>query len=141
VDQPRETPRPLLILVVDDEPGLRRLACQTLERAGYATVEAEDGRQAVALLEDGRHRFALVLSDIRMPHLDGIELEQTIRERWPSLPVVLMSGEVTRDWVVRLVREQSLQVLRKPFLREVLLETIRIVLEPEDGSSRDQVIG
>jgi DNA-binding NtrC family response regulator len=141
VDQPRETPRPLLILVVDDEPGLRRLACQTLERAGYATVEAEDGRQAVALLEDGRHQFALVLSDIRMPHLDGIELEQTIRERWPSLPVVLMSGEVTRDWVVRLVREQSLQVLRKPFLREVLLETIRIVLEPEDGSSRDQIIG
>lgn len=141
MDQPRETPRPLLILVVDDEPGLRRLACQTLERAGYATVEAEDGRQAVALLEDGRHRFALVLSDIRMPHLDGIELEQTIRERWPLLPVVLMSGEVTRDWVVRLVRAQSLQVLRKPFLREVLLETIRIVLEPEDGSSRDQIIG
>jgi DNA-binding NtrC family response regulator len=141
VDQPREDPEPLLILVVDDEPGLRRLACQTLERAGYATVEAEDGRQAVALLEDGGHRFALVLSDIRMPHLDGIELEQTIRERWPSLPVVLMSGEVTRDWVVRLVRDQSLQVLRKPFLREVLLETIRIVLEPEDGSSRDQIIG
>jgi len=123
------------ILVVDDEPGLRRLACQTLERAGYAALEAEDGAEALLLLERCDGAVALVLSDIRMPNLDGIELEQICRERWPALPVVLMSGEVTRDWVARLVREGAHPVLRKPFLGEKLLELVRAILHPPRGGA------
>jgi DNA-binding NtrC family response regulator len=128
-------PSVITILVVDDEPGLRRLACQMLQRAGYATLEAEDGRQAVEVLEQQVGRVSLVVSDIRMPNLDGIELEQICRERWPALPVVLMSGEVTRDWVVRLVREGAHQVLRKPFLGDTLLEAVRSVLQPPHGGA------
>jgi two-component system, NtrC family, C4-dicarboxylate transport response regulator DctD len=126
---------PVSILVVDDEPGLRRLACQTLERAGYVTLEAEDGAQALRLLEQHARLVALVVSDIRMPQVDGIELEQTCRERWPTLPVLLMSGEVTRDWVVRLVREDALPVLRKPFLGETLLDAVRSILHPPSGGA------
>jgi two-component system C4-dicarboxylate transport response regulator DctD len=128
-------PSAIPILVVDDEPGLRRLACQTLERAGYATLEAEDGLQALRLLEQHAGRIALVVSDIRMPNLDGIELEQVCRERWPALRVVLMSGEVTRDWVVRLVRSGAHQVLRKPFLGDALLEAVRSSLHPPHGGA------
>ena len=128
-------PSAISILVVDDEPGLRRLACQTLERAGYAALEAEDGLQALRLLEEQAGRIALVVSDIRMPNLDGIELEQVCRERWPTLPVVLMSGEVTRDWVVRLVRQGAHQVLRKPFLGDALLEAVRSTLHPPHGGA------
>jgi DNA-binding NtrC family response regulator len=124
-----QTP-PTLILVVDDEPGLRHLACQALERAGYAILQAEDGVEALRMLEQSPQPVALVLSDIRMPNLDGIQLEQTCRERWPGLPVVLMSGEVTRDWVVRLVREGAHQVIRKPFACETLLDAVRAALEP-----------
>jgi two-component system C4-dicarboxylate transport response regulator DctD len=131
-------PSALPILVVDDEPGLRRLACQTLERAGYATLEAEDGAQALRMLEQLAGGAALVLSDVRMPNLDGIELEQTCRERWPGLPVMLMSGEVTRDWVVRLVREGAHPVLRKPFLGETLLEAVRSVLHPPQGETSER---
>jgi DNA-binding NtrC family response regulator len=127
-------PSAIRILVVDDEPGLRCLACQTLERAGYATIEAEDGVQALRMLEQ-HAGIALVLSDIRMPNLDGIELEQTCRERWPALPVVLMSGEVTRDWVIRLVRQGTHQVLRKPFLGDTLLEVVRSALQPPTGGA------
>ena len=123
------------ILVVDDEPGLRRLACQMLERAGYATLEAEDGAQALRVLDEHAGSVSLVLSDIRMPNLDGIELEQICRERWPTLPVVLMSGEVTRDWVVRLVRQDAHSVLRKPFLAETLLEMVRSILHPPSGGA------
>jgi DNA-binding NtrC family response regulator len=89
-----------LHLVVDDEPGVRRLACQALQRGGYATIEAEDGAEALRILECATPPIGLVLSDIRMPRLDGVQLERTCRERWPGLPVLLMSGEVTRDWVV-----------------------------------------
>jgi DNA-binding NtrC family response regulator len=128
-------PSALPILVVDDEPGLRRLACQTLERAGYATLEAEDGTHALRILEQLAGGATLVLSDVRMPNLDGIELEQICRERWPALPVMLMSGEVTRDWVVRLVRDGGRPVLRKPFLGDSLLEAVRSVLHPPDSGA------
>ena len=129
-------PSTIRILVVDDEPGLRRLACQTLERAGYATVEAEDGVDALRLLEQQAGHIALVVSDIRMPNLGGIELEQVCRERWPMLPVMLMSGEVTRDWVVRLIRTGAHQVLRKPFLGDTLLDAVRSILDrPHGGAS------
>jgi len=121
------------ILVVDDEPGVRRLACQTLQRAGYATLEAADGAEALRILECAGPPIGLVLSDIRMPRMDGVQLEQACRDRWPGLPVLLMSGEVTRDWVVRLVREGAHQVIRKPFQADTLLEVVRSILEAPDG--------
>jgi DNA-binding NtrC family response regulator len=129
------SPSTIPILVVDDEPGLRRLACQTLERAGYATIEADDGSQALKVLEQHGGELALVLSDIRMPNLDGIELEQICRERWPRLPVMLMSGEVTREWVGRLARQDAYPVLRKPFHGDTLLEMVRSVLQPPNGGA------
>ena len=61
-----------IILVVDDEPAVRRLACQMLEREGYATVEAETGRQALALLVSHPGRISLVVSDVRMPDMNGL---------------------------------------------------------------------
>ncbi len=122
-----------VILVVDDEPGVRRLACQLLERDGYGTLEAEDGREALALLSVDASRIALVLTDVRMPHLNGMQLEQAIRDEWPLLPVILMSGEVTREWIARLVRERPLRMLRKPFDAGDLLETVRELLMEREG--------
>lgn len=122
-----------LILVVDDEPGVRRLACHMLEREGYGTLEAEDGREALALLSADASRIALVLTDVRMPHLNGMQLEQAIRESWPRLPVIVMSGEVTREWLARLVRERPLRMLRKPFDAGDLLDTVRELLVEREG--------
>jgi DNA-binding NtrC family response regulator len=125
------------ILVVDDEPGVRRFACQALQRGGYATIEAEDGAEALRILECATPPIGLVLSDIRMPRLDGVQLERTCRERWPTLPVLLMSGEVTRDWVVRLVREGAPTLIRKPFQVDTLLQAVRSILEPPDGGAHN----
>jgi two-component system cell cycle sensor histidine kinase/response regulator CckA len=119
-----------VILVVEDEPGLRQLACAVLEQAGYRTLEAEDGRQAVEILSRPPAHIVLVLSDIRMPNLNGMELEQIIRRRWPTLPVLLMSGTMTREWVVR-VREHSLYLLRKPFRSRDLLDSVKELIEPD----------
>jgi DNA-binding NtrC family response regulator len=117
-----------IILVVDDEPGVRRLACQMLEREGFKTIEAETGRQALAALVSHPGRVSLVVSDVRMPEMNGVELEQAIREEWPALPVILISGEITREWVLRLVREVPLRLLRKPFDQGELLEKVRELL-------------
>jgi DNA-binding NtrC family response regulator len=117
-----------IILVVDDEPGVRRLACQMLQREGFKTIEAETGRQALAALVSHPGRISLVVSDVRMPEMNGLELEQAIREEWPALPVILISGEITREWVLRLVREVPLRLLRKPFEQGELMEKVRELL-------------
>jgi DNA-binding NtrC family response regulator len=127
------TPPVRVILVVDDEPGVRRLACQMLEREGYGTMEAGDGREALALLSADPSRVALVLTDVRMPHMNGMQLEEAIRDEWPRLPVILMSGEVTREWIARLVREEPLRVLRKPFDPAELVEKVRALLGGESA--------
>jgi DNA-binding NtrC family response regulator len=123
-----------VVLVVDDEPGLRRIACAALDCEGFTTIEAEDGHQALRVLEAGRNAIALVLCDIRMPGMDGIELERVVWERWPGLPVVLMSGEVTREWVARLIRERTINLLQKPFRRDDLVEAVRAALERDPGA-------
>jgi DNA-binding NtrC family response regulator len=102
-----------------------------LEREGYGTLEAADGREALALLSADPSRVALVLTDVRMPHMNGMQLEEAIRDEWPRLPVILMSGEVTREWIARLVREEPLRVLRKPFEPDELLEKVRALLGGE----------
>jgi DNA-binding NtrC family response regulator len=60
--------------------------------------------------------------------MNGLELEQAIREEWPALPVILISGEITREWVLRLVREVPLRLLRKPFEQGELMGKVRELL-------------
>jgi DNA-binding NtrC family response regulator len=114
---------------VEDEPGVRRLAAQLLQRHGFKTAEAGDGNEAVALLAAGMVPIGLVLTDIRMPNMNGLELERVVRERWPAMPVLLMSGEVTREWLVEAVHDPTVKLLRKPFTAEDLLEAIYEALQ------------
>jgi two-component system, chemotaxis family, chemotaxis protein CheY len=78
------------VLLVDDQPELRRLIRRSLHRAGYVVVEAWNGRVAVELAQ--QLHFDVVISDVRMPDVTGIELLATLRELDPDLPVVLTSG-------------------------------------------------
>jgi two-component system, cell cycle sensor histidine kinase and response regulator CckA len=130
------TPAPITILVVEDEPGVRRFASQLLQRHGYRTVEAGDGKEALAVLSAAETPIGLVLTDIRMPNLNGLELDRLVRERWPALPVLLMSGEVTREWVVEVVGDSSVRMLRKPFSGEDLLEAVQETLHASANLSR-----
>jgi DNA-binding NtrC family response regulator len=115
--------------VVDDEASVRLLACRLLEDHGYRTVQAGDGSEAIELLAAGAESIALVLTDIRMPTVSGLELERLVRARWPHLGVLLMSGETTQEWLTQVVRARALHMLRKPFTAEVLLEAVREMLE------------
>ncbi|MBL8920215.1 MAG: response regulator [Myxococcaceae bacterium] len=78
------------VLVVDDEPAIRRAACRILEAAGCETVEAVDGADAVARFKGGG--FDVLLSDVRMPGLTGHEVAKAVRELAPATRIVLMSG-------------------------------------------------
>jgi two-component system, cell cycle sensor histidine kinase and response regulator CckA len=84
--------RPEVILVVDDEPTILALVHRMLERAGHRVAIAASAEAALQLLDETELRPGLLLSDIRLPGLSGIDLADAVRERLPGLPVVLMSG-------------------------------------------------
>ena len=116
---------PRQILVVDDDPGVRQIVCRSLEREGYGTVEAENRAAALGILAASPASIALVLSDVMMPQMTGVELEQAVREHWPALPVLLMSGRVTREVIAERSADHPKPILAKPFTLECLVEAVR----------------
>jgi DNA-binding response OmpR family regulator len=128
------------IIVVDDDPLNLQLVTHTLARAGFATAVASDGDEALNLISTGE--FDAVVSDVRMPRLSGIELLQNIRARFPSLPVILMTGLIEDD-----IREAALSwnataLFEKPVNGGDLILTIRLALRESARPHADcEVVG
>ena len=118
------------ILVVDDEAAVRRFTVRVLEREGYGVREAADGAEALELLNQGGITVELVVTDIVMPRLNGVELMQALSLSHPGLPVILMSGYATGA-LVELGIATPCAILPKPFLSERLLEEVRRCCAPK----------
>ena len=75
------------VLVVDDEQDIRKVVRMTLEKLGYYVVEANDGQQAITLLNEGEHPMVIdvIITDIRMPHINGIEAMDYFQREYPSV--------------------------------------------------------
>jgi two-component system, cell cycle sensor histidine kinase and response regulator CckA len=116
------------VLVVEDEAVLRSLAGRILEAAGYRVLHAPNGAAALGFLERHPGEVDLVLSDVVMPRLTGHELAATVRERWPGLPVLLMSGHVG---VIRNqeTTAEGFPIIRKPFTPHSLEASVRAGLD------------
>ncbi|HEY5961186.1 MAG TPA: response regulator, partial [Polyangiaceae bacterium] len=83
--------RPERIVVIDDTVAVRTVIVRHLERAGFVTLQAADGKEGLAVIRE--HEPALVLCDLRMPNLDGLGLLAKVTVEFPELPVIVMSGE------------------------------------------------
>ena len=116
------------VLVVEDEPVIRELMSMLLEDEGYAVHQAVDGVEALETVE--RHRIDLVLSDVKMPRLDGASLARQLRSRGDPIPVVLMSA------VYAEVDLPGVRFLRKPVDCEHLLGIIAAALPGNRRSAR-----
>jgi two-component system, chemotaxis family, chemotaxis protein CheY len=115
------------ILVVDDEAQVRKPIGITLQSAHYEVVEAEDGEQAIQLLQSGDNPLLVdtILCDIRMPKINGTEAIQYFRTQFPSVPVVVLSGYPDVDLAVSLLKQGVLDYLVKPVEKEKLLKVIK----------------
>ncbi|KQO72092.1 MULTISPECIES: response regulator [unclassified Methylobacterium] len=111
------------ILVVDDDPEVRHVTASFLATFGYAESEASDGPSAVTLLE--RDRFDLVVADLAMPGMTGVELAAIVRARWAGVPVLILTGHAEAIPI-----PADLPVLRKPFESGDLAAEVSRLLVP-----------
>jgi CheY-like chemotaxis protein len=94
---PSHKQRPSAILVVEDETILRMHALDMVEEAGFIPIEAANADEAIAILEK-RSDIALLMTDVHMPgSMDGIKLAHAVRNRWPPVKIVVVSGHVVPD--------------------------------------------
>jgi two-component system response regulator FlrC len=110
------------ILVVEDDAGLREALIDTLEITGYACVAAENAERAIMLLK--QHKVDMVISDVQMGEISGLELLRSIKANYPSLPMLMMTAYATIDDAVQAMREGAEDYLSKPFAPEVLLNLV-----------------
>jgi putative nucleotidyltransferase with HDIG domain len=116
------------ILVVDDEEPIREIVCSMLSSAGYSCEQGSSGRDALSLLDAG-NEFALMLSDLMMPEMDGIGLLERTKEQYPDMPVVMVTAVHDISVALAAIRNGAYDYLLKPFEREQLLATVRRALE------------
>lgn len=117
------------ILVAEDEPIVRDVVVRILRRAGYAILEAEDGRRAVELLKESPDHVALALLDVMMPGMGGREAYRRIRELKPHIAVLFATGYDPASDQSEFITREGLHLLEKPFEPSVLLQTVREVLD------------
>ncbi len=116
------------ILVVDDEEAIREIVTSMLHSQGYQCRQAASGLEALALLNSGE-RFDLVLSDLMMADMDGIGLLERTKEKYPEMPVVMVTAVHDISVALAAIRNGAYDYLLKPFEREQLLATVRRALE------------
>jgi putative nucleotidyltransferase with HDIG domain len=116
------------ILVVDDEETIREIVSSMLGGAHFQTRQAASGVEALSILESG-DEFDLVLSDLMMAEMDGIALLERSKERYPDMPVVMVTAVHDIQVALQALRNGAYDYLLKPFEREQLLATVRRALE------------
>jgi putative two-component system response regulator len=118
---------PVNCLVVDDEPRLRQVLLHLMRGDGFVCHEAPNGAEAIELLE--RQPVHLLMSDMRMPRMDGIELLKVVRQRWPDTAVVMITAVADVEVAVSCLAMGAMDYLTKPFHLEEVRARVRQALE------------
>ena len=114
------------VLVVDDEDSIRSLLRMTLTQGGYDVEEAEDGGKAVEVLNSGDNPLMVdvIICDIRMPRINGVEAIAYFRAQYPSLPVIVLTGYHDEQLASSLRKQGVVECLEKPAEREQILTSV-----------------
>jgi DNA-binding NtrC family response regulator len=116
---------PQTILIVDDEPGIRTMVQFELSQQGYGIFTADSGSSALEVMK--REKVDLILTDMRMPQMDGLDLVIQVRKAYPTLPIILMTGFI-EDRVKKVQEYNLAATLNKPFTIDQLADVIRRIL-------------
>jgi two-component system, cell cycle response regulator CpdR len=122
------------ILVAEDDAGVRLLVTRALRLDGHDVVAVEDGEYALERLVEDDGAFDLLLSDIRMPAMTGIELAHAARRQWPDLTILLMTGYAEQREAAEDLMRIIVGVVDKPFTLADIKQRVREALATRDGS-------
>jgi len=130
------------VLVVDDEAGTRESLSKVLAKEGYDVAAASDGREALNVVEKGG--INVVLADVKMPRMDGVELLRAVKRYSPDIEVILITGYGTVETAVEAMREGAYDFVLKPFRRVVITKAVSKAIENqilviENRALRDQL--
>jgi two-component system response regulator AtoC len=129
---------PSSILVIDDDVGAQRALLQVLKKEGYRVEGAASGAQALERLSD--QPVDLLITDIRMERMDGMELMRQVRLRWPDIPVIVMTAFASIDTAVRSIHAGAYDYISKPYEIDELRLTVRRALEQARLVRENQVL-
>jgi DNA-binding NtrC family response regulator len=110
------------ILIVDDEMNMRLVLAAMLKREGYEVASASDGSEALQILKSGR--IAAVITDLKMPRIDGMELLNRVRQEYPEVPVIMITAHGTVATAVEALKKGALDYITKPFELEDLKNVV-----------------
>ena len=118
------------ILIIDDEKSIRSTLNEILSYEGFEVVQAQDGAEGLKLVQSDK--FDVILSDIKMPKMDGIEVLQKIQEIASDTPVVMISGHGNIETAVEAIRKGAFDYIAKPLDLNRTLVTIRNAMDRSD---------
>jgi len=119
------------ILVIDDEDIVRLSCSRSLVPEGYELKMAKNGNEGLKMLEE--EAFDLVLADLKMPHMDGIEVLGAIKEKWPKTDVVIITGYQTVETAVKAIKLGAFDYIEKPFTPDSLIAAVANVFRIRNG--------
>ena len=122
------------VLVVDDEPDIRKVVRMTLQKAGYEVIEAENGEKAIEAINTGENRLLLdvVICDIRMPKINGIEAIAYFRSNYPRVPLIVLTGFPDTEMASSLLRQGVVDYLVKPVEGEKLRAAVARAMDQRE---------
>jgi two-component system response regulator PilR (NtrC family) len=123
------------ILFADDEPTLRGLMAERLADRGFEVVEAESGERALALLD--QFAFDVVITDLRMPGVDGTQVIETARQRYPKIVIIVITGYGTVKDAVDAIKRGATDFIAKPFQFDELMHVLQKAMEQRDLASEN----
>ena len=112
------------VLVIDDSETIRALVAQVLRQSGYEVIEAADGLMGAFAIRERGAELSLVICDINMPRLDGLEMLEILRGQHPNLPILMLTTESRVDKVERAKRAGAKAWIIKPFNTELLIQAV-----------------